>query len=834
MKNDRRKKPVQGWRHPAASAAPSGGEGGEAGAGGGSGDAPGPGAPGPAAPGTAASGRKGWRRALPTWRSALLGMVTVILLCAGALAVGYHLVKIPRANALATMQSNVFLYADGSRLARDGDVNRESVRLSQVSSAAQHAVLAAEDRDFYDGSGVDPQAMVRGAWNTVTGKGRQSGSTITQQYVKNYYLGQEQTLTRKAKEFFIAIKLDREKPKDDILEGYLNTSYFGRNTYGIQAAAQAYYGIDAAELNAAQGAYLAALLNSPNAYDVDAYPENRKKALVRWRYVLDGMVKEGWLTRKQRASLEFPAPRPNRINTALSGQRGYVVNAVKAYLAEHDILDEAALDGGGYRIWTTLRKPAQDALVEAVEEEVLDNLEPKARDADRNVRAGAAAIEPRTGKVVAMYGGTDYLKQYTNNATRRDFQVGSTFKPFVLAAALEHQAQTHDGRPITPQTMYDGTSKRAVEGWPGARYTPENEDGKDYGEITVSEATDKSVNAVYAQMAVDVGPDRVHRTAVRLGLPERTPDLIASPSMALGTATASVLDMTQAYATLADHGRHRPYTLIEKITRNGSQTLSLPERDSSQAVSRVAADTTTSVLRGVVSGGTATAALAAGRPAAGKTGTAEEDTAAWFAGFTPELAAVVSVMGQDPKTAAHKPLYGAMGLGRINGGGAPAEVWAAFVKDAMKGRKAIAFDLQVRTGSGDLKLPYAVPSDGASASPSGEPSEEGAFEPGDDPEQEGSTEDGSSEDGSSAGGSVEGGEGGEGHGVEGAGGPDAGPAPGAAVLPSPGHGPQPGESASVDGVPVDGRPPGRPAPWPGTGPYPPPHGQYPWPPRFMP
>ncbi|NYV76202.1 transglycosylase domain-containing protein [Streptomyces sp. UH6] len=784
MTNDRRKEPFPGWgpqRPPDVPATARGAA-----------DGPAP-----------AARRKGWRRALPTWRFTLLGLVAVILLGAASLAAGYHLVKIPRANAAATMQSNVFLYADGSRLARDGDVNRESVELAQVSAYARHAVLAAEDRDFYDGSGVDPQAMVRGAWNTVTGKGRQSGSTITQQYVKNYYLGQEQTLTRKGKEFFIAIKLDREKSKDEILQGYLNTSYFGRNTYGIQAAAQAYYGIDASELDAAQGAYLAALLNSPNAYDIDAHPENREKALVRWNYVLDGMVKEGWLTRTERAALTFPAPRPNRANTALSGQRGYVVNAVKAYLAEHGILREADLEGGGYRIWTTLRKPAQEALVAAVEEEVLENLKPEVRDADKNVRAGAAAMDPRTGKVVAMYGGTDYVKQYTNNATRRDFQVGSTFKPFVLAAALEHGAHTHDGRPITPQTMYDGTSKRAVEGWPGARYTPENEDDQSYGEISVSEATDKSVNAVYAQMAVDVGPDRVHRTAVRLGLPERTPDLIASPSMALGTATASVLDMTQAYATLADHGRHRPYTLVERITRNGSQTVSLPDRKPTQAIDRVAADTTTSVLRGVVSGGTATAAQAAGRPAAGKTGTAEEDTAAWFAGYTPDLVAVVSVMGQDPKTAAHKPLYGAMGLGRINGGGVPAQVWAEFVKDATKGEKAAAFDLQVRAGSGDLKLPYAVPSDGASASASPSAEEGDGFPDSGSPEGDG---DGSSEEQGEASEFT-----GDGHGDEDGPGPAAGPDGQGTVLPSPGYDPGPG----VDGVPGDAAPPAHQAPPPG-------------------
>ncbi|CAM5576439.1 Biosynthetic peptidoglycan transglycosylase [Streptomyces violarus] len=249
--------------------------------------------------------RTGWRRIIPTWRMTLGAFIIVTLLLVGGFSLGYSLVKIPPANALATKQANVYLYADGSVIARDGEINRENVSLPQISKDAQHAILAAEDRDFYTESAVDPKAMVRAAWNTALGKGKQSGSTITQQYVKNYYLRQEQTVTRKAKEFFIAIKLDREQSKDHILEGYLNTSYFGRNAYGIQAAAQAYYGMDAKDLDPARGAYLAALVNAPSQYDVVAHPENRKAAESRWNYVLDGMVKKGWLSESKRAGMKF-------------------------------------------------------------------------------------------------------------------------------------------------------------------------------------------------------------------------------------------------------------------------------------------------------------------------------------------------------------------------------------------------------------------------------------------------------------------------------------------------------------------------------------------------
>ncbi|MFE3675457.1 transglycosylase domain-containing protein [Streptomyces griseus] len=654
------------------------------------------------------SGRKprtGWRRAVPTWRMTLGTVLGLAVLLGAGIFAAYRLVDIPAANAAATAQSNVYLYRDGSVIARDGDVNREKVKLSQVPTTVRQAVLAAEDRDFYsDDRAVDVKAMVRAGWNTVTGKGKQGGSTITQQYVKNYYLGQERTVLRKAKEAIIAVKLNREETKDQIFEGYLNTSYFGRNAYGIQAAAQAYYGKNVEELTTAEGAYLASLLNAPSAYDVVAHPDNEPAAQRRWNYVLDGMVKEDWLDAAERATTEFPTPGETKPSTGLSGQRGYIVQAVEDHLDRHGILDGKTLATGGYRITTTLDKAKQDAFVKAVDTNVTSRTSAE-RKADRNVRVGGASIVPATGEVVALYGGIDYTKQYVSNATRRDYQVGSIFKPFVLTSAVVNGSTTQDGRRITPNTVYEGTNKRMVVGPQGPTdYAPANEDDVDHGDITVRTATDKSVNSVYAQMAQDVGPEKVRDTAVALGIPTDTPDLTASPSIALGTANASVLDMTEAYATLADHGRHGRHVLVAKVTKDGAE-IELPERTTDQAVSREAADTTTAVLRSVVEGGTGTAAQAVGRPAVGKTGTAEEDRAAWFAGYTPDLATVVAVMGQNPDTGVQTPLYGALGLPRVNGGSAPAETWAAYTEAALRSSPAQEFDLETAPGSDEEDEP---------------------------------------------------------------------------------------------------------------------------------
>ncbi|MER5851777.1 transglycosylase domain-containing protein [Streptomyces sp. NPDC002012] len=674
--------------------------------------------------------RTGWRRAVPTWRMVLGAVFVLALLLVGGFIAGYQLVDIPPANASATAQSNVYLYKDGSVIARSGEVNRENVKLAQVPLNVQHAVLAAEDRDFYSERAVDLTAMVRAAWNTLAGKGKQGGSTITQQYVKNYYLGQEQTIIRKIKEFFIAVKLNREEPKNQIFEGYLNTSYFGRNAYGIQAAAQAYYGKDIGDITTAEGAYLASLLNAPSAYDVVVHPQNKSAVLARWNYVLDGMVKEKWLTAGERAAMEFPVPGKVKPSTGLSGQRGYIVQAVEDYLTGNEVIDENTLATGGYRITTTLEKKKQNALVKAVDDNVMSQTSTE-READRNVRVGGASIDTGTGRVVAMYGGVDYTKQYVNNATRRDYQVGSTFKPFVFTSAVANGSTTQDGRRITPNTVYDGTNKRMVQGPNGPTgYAPSNEDDISYGPITVRIATDKSVNAVYAQMAEDVGPDKVKQTAIDLGIPKNTPDLTPYPSIALGVATASVLDMTEAYATLANHGRHGAYTLVDKVSKGG-EDLELPGRNTEQAVSREAADTTTAVLQSVVESGSGIAAQGAGRPAAGKTGTAEEDKAAWFAGYTPDLTTVIAVMGQDPDTGAQKPLYGALGLARINGGGTPAQTWAQYTEAALRGTTVENFDLSLESGAEETVEPTEENSSpGSTGTPSEPPSSTSPSNPG--------------------------------------------------------------------------------------------------------
>ncbi|MFH8383014.1 transglycosylase domain-containing protein [Kitasatospora sp. NPDC018058] len=642
-----------------------------------------------------------WRRLLPTWRVTLGTLTALLLLAVGAFAVLYVIVPVPDPNAHAVAQNNIYLYSDGTtEIARTGAVNRTDVTIDQIPLQTQQAVVSAEDRTFYQNRGIDLKGMLRAGWNTLLGKGMQGGSTITQQYVKNYYLTQDQTFERKGRELFIALKVDQQRDKKDILAGYLNSSYFGRGAYGIQSAAHAYYGVDVSGLTLGQGAYLASLLQAPSLYDVKtATPANREKAIARWNYALDGMVQLGFLTQADRAATTFPDPIDPQPATGLSGQAGYLVGVADDYLISSGIIDAPTLKAGGWRITTTFEKPRQDAFVKAVQDELTDELDPKARPTtDTDIRVAGASVDPATGRVVAVYGGPDYAKQPYNDALRQDNQIGSTFKPVDLAAGLIAQ-HTLDGRPITTESRYDGSSERPVTGGP-TPYAPPNEDDVDYGNITLRYAMVKSVNSVYAQEGVDAGLTRVRETAVKLGIPDSVRGMDpANTSMTLGTATPSALDLAGAYATFANHGEaHTPWSVLklERVNPGGAVDVpKMPDHKATTAMDRSIADSVTDVLRDVVSPrGTGAAALDLNRPAAGKTGTTDSNLSAWFAGFTPELTTTVGLFRENPKSHAKEPLAGTAGLTRINGGAFPTKIWTDYMTAALNGTATQQFDLQ--------------------------------------------------------------------------------------------------------------------------------------------
>ncbi|MFF7274249.1 transglycosylase domain-containing protein [Streptomyces griseorubiginosus] len=683
----------------------------------------------------AKKGKSGIRR-LFTWKKILGTFFAVCLLGIGAFVVMYMMIDVPKGNAKAQEQSNIYKYSNGSVMAREGDTNREIVDLSEVPKPVQRTFVAAENKTFYTDAGVDLKGIARGLFNTLSGKGKQGGSTITQQYVKNYYLDQDQTVTRKLKELVISLKVDRETPKDDILAGYINTSYYGRGAYGIQAAAQDYYRVDAKKLNVAQGAYLAALLQAPSQYDwAVATPTGKKLVQERWNYVLNNMVGQGWLSQSERDKMTFPVPKEPKAAPGLEGQKGYFVKLAKQQLEKQMMAKEgitqdeaeARVENAGWTFTLNIDKKKQAQLEKAVKTQLTSKLDPKKRTVDRNVQAGAASVDPKTGKIVALYGGTDYTKHFYSNANRTDYQPASTFKPVILAAALENNSETQGGKPIGADTIYDGTSKRQVVDSNGDKvgFAPENEDDQDYGkQVTVQTAMNKSINSVFAQMGVDVGMDKVLATATKLGMD--TGKLKPLPAYTLGTMGASPIQMAGVYATLDNHGKQVTPTIIKSAEQGGTE-YRMPDPIGEQVISREAADTVTSVLTGVVDDGTAKVSVAEnpardGRKVAGKTGTSDDNKSAWFTGFTPDLVTSVGLFGEDYKTGGQSKMYNTAGLPRVNGGGFPAQIWAAYTFGVAG--KNTKFDLETDQGAAVqpswTPSPSVTPSDTPSSTPTTE------------------------------------------------------------------------------------------------------------------
>ncbi|MFD7507149.1 transglycosylase domain-containing protein [Streptomyces sp. NPDC059850] len=628
-----------------------------------------------------------------TWKMVLGYFVGLGALGVGAFAILYFSVDIPDANAEARAEANIYKYGDGSIMAKEGTVNRESVPLSKIPKKVQHTFVAAENKDFYTDSGVSFSGTARGLINTALGRGKQGGSTITQQFVKNYYLSQEQTISRKLNELVISLKVDQQESKDYILQGYINTSYYGRGAYGIQAASRAYYNKDVDKLTVAQGAYLAALLQAPSQYDYStAGPNGKKLVVARWNYILNNMVEKDWLSKSERDGLKFDKPIAPRPIPGLEGQTGYVILEAKKELFKEGV-DEKEFEAGGWTVTLNIEKKKQKALEKAVQTELTDKLDPKDRQVDKDAQVGAISVDPKTGGIVAMYGGAGATQHYINNATRSDYQPASTFKPLILASAYENGATTQSGTPITASTLYDGTSRRPVKGSDTA-FSPPNEDNKSYGEINVQKAMNKSVNSVFAQMAVDVGLDKVKNTAMDLGMVGEVKNgFDVRPAMSLGVMGASPKEMAGVYATLDNHGKKVTPAFVKSAEKGEDQTAQLPDPTNGQAISRGAADSVTQVLTGVVDDGTGQAVRTKGQEMAGKTGTSDDNKSAWFTGYTPDLVTSVGMFGEREGKGTQVTLKGTAGGGRVNGGDFPAKIWGAYMGSTLDDDSTTKFDL---------------------------------------------------------------------------------------------------------------------------------------------
>lgn len=589
--------------------------------------------------------------------------------------ISYAVIQPPKPNEIATAEASIIYYADGTtELSRISQINRESIDIGDLPPHVGEAMLAAEDREFYNQSGISPKGMARAVWVAIKGgAATQGGSTITQQYVKNYFLTSDRTLTRKYKEILLSIKIDQQQTKDQILENYLNTIYYGRGAYGIETAAQAYYGKPAADLTVAEAAVLASVIRGPSLYDPQLGEEQLKNVQGRFAYVLDGMVAKGWLDPATRAATEFPMPVEWSPRTA-GGPNGYLVQLVKDELRTKLQLTEADIERGGLQIVSTIDQGRQDAAVRAV----ADVMPADAPD----LRVGLASITPGDGAIVALYGGADYATEQFNSATDARMQAGSTFKPFTLIAAL-------DSGKVNLRNAYNGASPQYFPEFqdPGAAKAfgqqggVQNFGNSSFGTIDVPTATASSVNTVYAQLNILATPkataDVAHAAGVRS-------EVTANYGNVFGTASVNVLEMTNAYATIAARGRvATPYLVRSVKSIDGAFQYEAKPTSKQVFAEDVMADTTFA-MEAVVQRGSGSAARAIGRPLAGKTGTTSDNKAAWFDGFAPQLATAVGIYRPGPN-GEELEMKDIAGLREVTGGSLPVQVWTSYMRAALAG-----------------------------------------------------------------------------------------------------------------------------------------------------
>lgn len=593
--------------------------------------------------------------------------------------------------------------SDGSLIANTYTINRIPVDGAAMGTSIRQAIVAVEDSRFYTHTGVDPQALLRAGVATVAGGGVQGGSTITQQYVKNMLLtddlvtesrdgdpadshpADERSLDRKLREMKLAVHTERTMSKDDILTGYLNVAYFGAGAYGVQAASYRYFSLPANQLSVPQAAMLAGLVQSPTTYNPETNPQH---ATERRNQVLNRMAAEHMISNADAATYKntplglTPSASPVGCVTARPGY-GFVCDAALKELSRADWLDEKTrrelVTTGGYTLTTTITPPAQDVATAAAKQLI------PAKD---RVANAVVTVEPGTGNVLTFATNRDYgigkgRTELLLPAISK-FSPGSTFKLFTLVAALE--------RGISLDTVLpagDAYTSKMFDNPPGGFHNAEGVSGSD---LSIREATSRSLNTAYVQLMEKTSVAAVADAARRLGITSiPAPDQPGAPgrkegSFALGVHDVSVMDMAGAYAGVAAGGIWCKPHLISSVA-TASTTHTYPTADRCQrAIAGPVASTATSVLKTVVDKGTGRAAQLRGRDVAGKTGTAENLGAAWFAGYTPQAATVVWT--GDPKSP-KIPLRNVAGVDRVYGGTLPAALWKNVMTAYLAGKPAL-------------------------------------------------------------------------------------------------------------------------------------------------
>ena len=639
------------------------------------------------------------RRLLATLKVLAIGVLVVALLGIGVVAVAYQRTNFPDPNAaFMTNKSNVY-YNDGTTvLGSFAEQNRTSIAYSEMPQSIKDAVVAAENRSFWTDKGISPTGIVRSLYEIARGRNLQGASTITQQYIKILYLTSDQTATRKFTEVLLAIKMGRSMPKEQILGGYLNTIYFGRGAYGIQAASRAYFNVDAKDLTLQQSAALGAILNNPSLYDPSDGDKNVARLTARYAYVLDGMVQMKTITQAEADAASalpvFPdVPKSSRYG----GPKGFLLKMVESELTA-DGFDAATISGGGLQVTTTFDEKAQAAAVASAQKYTQAAATgAKAKQDPAQLHAAIASVAVGTGEVFALYGGPDYVANSRNWGTT-DRPAASTFKAYAVIAGLRNGfslRSTFNGNTFTPK---------------GDTATIRNEFNTQYGTVSLVKATADSINTAFVDLTQQIpnGPAQIIKAANDAGVPTAA-GWDANNRIPLGTAEVSPLDQATGYATIANGGTYVPTHVVKEVKDSTGKVIFTAQPASQPNIDPNVAKDTTFALENVVNEGTGAKVSSLGRQIAGKTGTADVNghiVSSWFIGYTKQISTAVMFVAGDGGNASLDP-YARQGDSAFFGGTYPALTWLDYMKVATNGQPKLTFDPPVYVNASATPTPAA-------------------------------------------------------------------------------------------------------------------------------
>lgn len=605
-----------------------------------------------------------------------LGIVAVCIAAGvGAFAYLYITTEVPQPEKFALAEKTTVYYADGTTtLGSFAEQNREIIECKNLPDYVGKAIVASEDRTFYTNRGIDLKGIARALVNNITKGTRQGGSTITQQYAERYYLGETTSYTGKLREAILAVKIAQQQDKSEVLCNYMNTIYLGRGSYGIQAAAQAYFGKDAKDLSLAEAATIAGIIPAPSTWDPAQNPD---MATQRMQRVLRIMKEDGYITADEQAQAKtLPATVEYTQNNVYSGPNGYLLTTVENELINSGTFTKDDLETGGYKIITTIDKTMQDEM------QTVGDTRPDGMP--ESIQVGGIALDPRDGTVKAIYGGSDYLTHQLNNATQAQFQPGSTMKPFALLGAAQEG--------VNFNTMFNGNSGQHFN---GISEVVNNALNNNWGNINLYQATANSVNTVFMNVNEHLTPQRTAAIAHEAGI---TSDIDAdSPYNVLGINASTVWDLAQGHATIAANGVKNTLHIVATVNDGKGNEVYKTAIKNEKVFDANDCALVQKAMQGTTTNGTAAGTAAAlSRAVAGKSGTANDQTAASFVGYVPQLLNVWAIWNPgDDGSSQVVPEFAGYG---ISSTGYPAHLFTEFMSQALSGQEVIDFPTATDNG----------------------------------------------------------------------------------------------------------------------------------------